>query len=238
MPIRATTQQIIDAAADELGLPRESLLPGLIGQVGTQSLALLNSIGDDMVKEHDWQFLQKVATLNGDGVTSDFTLPTDFGRIVNQTLWSTNNKLPMEGPLSPQAWGWVKYGIVSAGVFYRYRILSNKLAIFPTPTSGEVFNFFYISKNWVLDDDAVTYKDSTDAGGDTPIFDRGIMKKALKVRLWGQKGFDTTSLVKEFQDDLAIEKAQDQGGSVINLSSTRNNILLDPRRNIPDGDWN
>lgn len=238
MSLTATTQEIIDASFDELGLPRESLVVGLIGQVGTQSLALLNSIGDDLVKEHDWQFLQQVATLNGDGVTDEFDLPSDFGRIVDQTMWSSNNKLPMEGPLSPQAWGWVQYGIVSAGVFYRYRILNDKLAIFPTPADGEVFNFFYITKNWVLDDDLVTYKDTTDAGADVPRFDRGLLKKALKVRLWGQKGFDTTALVREYQDDLAIEKAQNQSAPVISLCSSRNNILLDPRRNIPDGDWN
>ena len=236
--ITGTTQYIIDAVCDQLGLPREILVAGLIGQVGTQALSLLNTLGTDLIKTHDWQFLEEIATLNGDGVTSEFDLPADFGRVVNQTEWSSNNKLPMEGPLSPQAWGWVKYGIVSAGVFYRYRILGNKFAIFPTPSSGETFNFFYIKKNWVLDDDGVTYKDTTDAELDIPQFDRNLLIKGLKVYLWGQKGFDTTSLLKEFDDELALEKAQTQGAAAINLSSTRNSILLDPRRNIPDGDWN
>lgn len=238
MAITATTQYIIDAACDELGLPRQSLVAGLIGQIGTQALSLLNSLGDDLVKAHDWQFLEATATFNGDGTTTEFALPSDFGRIVNQTTWSTNNKLPMEGPLSPQAWGWVQFGIVSAGVFYRYRILGNQLAVFPAPTSGEVIKFYYIKKNWVLDDDAVTYKDSTDAGADTPQFNRSLLIKGLKVRLWAQKGFDTTLIGKEFYDELAMEKGQDQGAPVLNLSSTRNSILLDPRRNIPDGDWN
>ena len=238
MPIQATTQYIIDAACDELGLPRQTLVPGLIDQLGVQSLAFLNSCGSELVKAHDWQFLEGQATINGDGTTTEFTLPANFGRIVDQTTWSTNNKLPMEGPLNSQSWGWVQFGIVSAGVFYRYRILGNKFAVFPTPPSGEVFNFFYIKKNWVLDQDAVTYKDITDDGLDTPLFDRNLLIKCLKVKLWGQQGFDTTALAKEYSDELSIEKAQSGSAPVLNLSSTRNSILLDPRRNIPDGDWN
>lgn len=236
--ITGTTQYIIDAAFDQLGLPRESLVPGLIGQTGTQALSLLNTLGTDLIKAHDWQFLEATATLNGDGVTTEFALPSDFGRIVNQTEWAANNKIPMEGPLSPQAWGWVQYGIVSAGVFFRYRLLHNTFAIFPTPGASEVFNFFYIKKNWVLDDDGVTYKDTTDNGDDIPLFDRNLLIKGLKVALWGQKGFDTTSLVKEYDDELAQEKAQNQGAPTICLSSSGNLYLLDARRNIPDGDWN
>lgn len=238
MPIQATTQYIIDAATDELGLPRQTLVAGLIDQIGTQSLALLNSCGSELVKAHDWQFLEGQATINGDGTTTEFTLPADFGRIVDQTQWSSNTNLPMEGPLNAQSWGWVQFGIVSAGVFFRYRILGNKFAVWPTPGASEVLRFYYIKKNWVLDQDAVTYKDITDDALDTPLFDRNLLIKCLKVKLWNQQGFDTTSLAKEYYDELTIEKAQSGSAPVLSLSSTRNRILLDPRRNIPDGDWN
>lgn len=233
----ATAQQIVDRASNELGLATSTLTTGLITQVGTQSLALLNSLGEDLVKAHDWQFLEATATFTGDGTTTEFTLPTDFGRVVSQTVWSTNNSLPMEGPLTSQAWGWVQFGIVSVGVFYRYRILHNKLAVFPTPGVGEEIKFYYIKKNWVLDNDGVTYKEGVTDGDDTPLFDRGLLTKGLKVRLWGQKGFDTTALAKEFNDDLSTAKAQNQGAPVIRLAGAADSILIDPRRNIPDGNW-
>lgn len=233
----ATTQAIIDRACNELGLPTSSLTTGLITQLGTQSLSLLNSLGEDLVRAHDWQFLEATATFVGDGVTSEFTLPTDFGRVVNQTVWSSNNKLPMEGPLTAQSWGWVQFGIVSVGVFYRYRILHNKLAVFPTPAVGDEIKFYYIKKNWVLDGDGVTYKDSTDGNGDTPLFDRSVLIKGLKVRLWGQKGFDTTLLTDEYNDVLDAEMAQNQAAQAIRLAGSSDSILIDPRRNVPDGGW-
>lgn len=238
MAILMTAQQLLDAAFDELGLPRESIEPGAAGQNGIQAMALMNSLGDDLVMEHDWQFLQETATFNGDGVTSEFDLPADFGRIVDQTIWASSDRLPVRGPLSPQEWGWVQYGIVSGGVFFRYRILNDKIAVFPVPGVGETFNFFYIKKNWVVRADGTTYVDSVALPTDTPLFSRGVMKKGLKVRLWGQKGFDTTALSKEYDDDLAMEKAQSQSGPVINLSRSNDNILIDPFRNIPDRDWN
>lgn len=233
----ATTQAILDRALDELGLPTSELALGNPSQIASQSLALLNALGEDLVRVHDWQFLEGTATLTGDGSTDEFDLPTDFGRVVNQTVWSSNNKLPMEGPLSSKAWGWVNFGIVSAGVFYRYRILGNKMVVYPTPSSGEEINFYYIKKNWVLDNDGSTMKDSTDAGDDTPQFDKSLLIKGVKVRVWAQKGFDTTHLAKEFNDQLDVEKAQNQGAQLIRLSGPTDSILIDPRRNVPDGDW-
>ena len=233
----ATAQQIVDRACNELGLATSSLVPGLINATGTQSLSLLNTLGDDLVTAHDWQFLEGIVDLVGDGVTSEFDLPADYGRTVNQTLWSTNNKLPMEGPMSQQQWGWLNYGIVSVGVFYRYRILNNKMAVFPALRAGEHVKFYYIKKAWVIDQDTVTMKDLIVNGGDSPIFDRNLMIKGLKVRLWNQKGFDTTSLTREYDELLHAYLAQNQGAPVIKMSGRAATILLDPRRNVPDGNW-
>ena len=233
----ATVQTIVDRACNELGLATSSLTSGLITQLGTQSVALLNSLGNDLVRAHDWQFLEATATFVGDGSTDEFVLPTDFGRIVNQTAWSSSTRLPMYGPLSSQQWGWISFGIVSVGVYYRYRILNNKLHVSPVPPVGETITFYYIKKNWVLDDDGVTYKDIIENSGDTPVFDRELLIRGLKLRLWGQKGFDTTALSDEYNDFLEAEKGQNQGANVISLSGRHSTILIDPMRNVPDGDW-
>ena len=233
----ATVQAIVDRASQELGLPTASLDPGLIEQIGLQSMALVNALGDDILRAHDWQFLEETATLVGDGSSSEFDMPADFGRIVNQTTWATTNRMPMGGPLTAQQWGWCQFGIVSVGLIYRYRILHNKLAVFPTPGLGEEIKFYYIKKNWALSSNGVTYIDEVTAGGDVPLFDRSLMVKGLKARLWAQKGFDTTSLAQEFNDELSAYKAQDQGAPVIHLAGYWDPLLIDPRRNIPEGNW-
>lgn len=233
---RATAQYIVDRSAQELGISSSSLNPDLINQIGQQALAMLNSLGDELVREYDWQFLEGSANLIGDGTTTEFDLPSDFGRIVNQTAWSASNKLPMNGPLNSQVWGWVQHGIVSVGIFYRYRILNDKLVTFPALASGEVANFYYIKKDWVQSKDGISMTDTVVWPEDKPVFDRSLMIKGLKNMLWGQKGFDTTALAKAYNDELALQFSQSQGAPVIDLSNSASSILI-TTRNIPDGNW-
>lgn len=231
----ATAQEIVDRSTNELGLAHSELISGAITQIGIQALALMNSLGEDLVRAHDWQFLEKTATFVGDGFSTSFPLPSDFGRIVNQTAWSIGQRQPMDGPTSPQMWGWLKMGLVSGDILFRYRILADRLEIFPTPGAGEQIQFYYISKRWVL---AVSggYADTVINSADKPLFDRSLMIKGVKARLWAQKGFDTSVLAREYNDALQAIKAQDQGMPTIYLSGRRDFHLIDGQ-NVPDGSW-
>jgi len=230
----ATALEIINAACHELGLPTVSLSGATGDTLGSQSLALLNALGQELVRIHDWQFLEKVMTFTGDGIVSEFDLPADFGRQVNQTQWATSMRRPMMGPDSPQVWSWSQYGIVSTGVYFRYRILGNKYHVFPLPGVNEEFALYYISKNWVLDQDPPTnYKDHITKTGDTPLFDERLMISGLKIKLWAQKGFDTTVLQDEFNYLLAIVKAQTQGARVIDLTGSCRTLYIS-WTNIPE----
>lgn len=237
MTVRATAQFIVDSAHNELGLVSSPIGSSQEGQTTTQALALLNRMGDDAVAVHDWQFLMKTSNFVGDGVTSEFPMPADFGRIVNQTQWSSAMKRPMQGPLTSQQWGWTQFGIVSVGVYFRYRIHDDKIAVFPTPGNGEEFNFYYITKNWVEDGaNPGTYKDSITSADDIPLFDRNLMISGVKVKLWSAKGFDTTNLSREFNYALEVSKGQNQGAPILDLSGAWGFHLLDIN-NIPDGSW-
>ena len=128
MPTYATADQIINAAAQELGLPPVSLSSAANDATGFQMLGLLNALGDELVRMKDWQFLEQIMEFTGDGTTTTFPLPDDYGRQINQTQWATKDNRPMRGPDSASVWSWSQYGIVSVGVYYRYRIISTPLA--------------------------------------------------------------------------------------------------------------
>jgi hypothetical protein len=232
-----TAINIINAASQELGLGVVSLSSASTGNVGYQLLGLLNALGSELLRIHDWQNLVSTETFSGDGVATTFDLPDDFGRQINQTQWDTSSRRPMAGPDSPQVWAWNQYGIVSVGIWYRYRIVGNQYNIYPTPANGEDFALYYISKNWVQDaDDPADMKSTISKSGDIPQFDSRLLINGLKAKFWGQKGFDTTTLQREFTDMLIAEKGQSQGAPVINLSGNSGSYLLG-WGNIPDGSW-
>jgi len=238
MAVQADALTIVNQALQELGLPQApTVISPLDDQTGFQLLGLVNMMGTQLVKSHDWQFLEKIATFAGDGVTSEFDLPPDFGRIVNQTQWSSANRRPMFGPMSPQGWSWIQFGIVSVGVYYRYRILRNKFHVFPTPSLGETINFFYISRNWVYDPVVDLYKDKVENDLDEPVFDQFLMVCGCKFKLWNAKGMDATDLGNQLAFMVEAEKAQSGGAPVISLDS-RWDYLYISGQNVPDGSWN
>lgn len=238
MPVLKTAQEILNAANAELGLPAATFNGPPGDQTGRQASAMIQAIGDDLCRVHDWQFLESFYTFIGDGSTDAFALPTDFGRIVNQTLWATTDSQLVQGPVGPQTWGWLKYGLVSTdGTPYRYRVLNNEVRIHPAPADGAEFLFYYIKKNWIYTYITNVEKNTLSLAGDRPMFDGRLMVSALKVRLWGQKGFDTTQVQQEFNFVLASEKSISQGAPVIDLTGGRHSYLISSG-NLPEGNWN
>lgn len=229
---------LVNSALQELGLPQSTtIVSEQDDQTGFQTLGLFNALGNQLIKVHDWQFLEGEATFIGDGVTSAFDLPADYKRFVNQTQWASKNKRPMFGPMSPQGWSWIQFGIVSVGVYYRYRIINNKFHVFPTPGVGEEFHFYYIKKDWVFDPITLTYKDRIENDGDENVFEDYMMIAGMKFKLWAAKGMEASELGREFEYMLATEKAQTQGAGVISLDS-RWEFLYISGQNVPDGSWN
>lgn len=236
-----TALSLVNRALQEIGLPQaQTIISVQDDQTGFQMHGLLNALGTQLCRVHDWQFLEKTVTLVGDGVTTEFDLPADYGRMVNQTQWSSKNRRPMYGPMTPQGWSWVQFGIVSVGVYYRYRIIGNKFCVFPTPAAGEEIHFYYISKNWVYDPVALpapVYKDTVTLDTDTTVFDDFLMIAGMKYKLWSAKGMEATELNQEFQYMLNAEKSQTQGAPVIALDSRWEQLYISGQ-NVPDGSWN
>ena len=238
MPITATAQSILDSANTGLGLPPSQIGFTSTDQTGRQIITMLNDVGLDLCRAHDWQFLISVATFTGNGVAESFPMPLDFGRAVNQTLWATSERKFVCGPKSPQYWGWLKYGIdaPSSMTDYRYRVIQNTFEIFPTVPDQQEVKFYYINKNWVKDGTTGEMKDTITAGNDIPVFDKRLLSAAIKVRLWGQKGFDTTEVTAEFNFLLASEKGISQGAEVLSLTGGGGHFYIDDM-NVPEDSW-
>jgi hypothetical protein len=232
-----TVETIVNDALKSLGLPSVSYVTGGSNEYAIQCLALLNQRCKRIYREIDWQYHQKTATFTGDGVITQFDLPADWGRQVDQTAWDASNRAMLGGPVSPMEWGWLQYGITAAGTYYRYRILQDKFSVFPVPANATVFKLAYVKSDWAAAAGTGTRISKLTAGGDIPDFSEDVLVAGLKLDLWAAKGFDTTQLDEDYRRLLSMEKAQNTGGRVIDLSGMQGQFLIDPSSGIDEGNW-
>lgn len=231
-----TLLQLVQDAADELSLNRPGIVASSQDQDVRQLQALANALGNELVKSWEWQLLLSEYTFTTTTATQ-YALPSDYDRLVNDTQWDRTSRWPGIGPVSSQDWAWLKGQQIASVPRYRFRILGNQFTVYPTPSSGYTYAFEYVKKNWIVAVDGVTYKSRFTADDDTHLFDDRLMVSGLKAKYLAAKGLDSTIAQQEFLERLEMCKAHDQAAPKLSLGPR----LIDPllgMQNIFDGNWN
>lgn len=231
--------QIAKQAAMELGLPPPTELVTSQEQTSIQLLALINSAGNELVGMFDWEFLQKTENIVTVADQQGYPKPSDFNRMLDQTLWDGNNRRPAYGPVSPQGWQVLNNAVVSVGPFARYRVAGQQLEFLPIPgQSGMNFNYIYVSDGWVqtyLDPNAYSQFVTNDL--DTILFDFWLMVKFLKMKMWQAKGLDSTTYTQDFTRAFDAYTGHDHGAPILSVTRVWQSPWL-TTANVPDGSWN
>lgn len=185
--------------------------------------------------------LNMPATVTGTTVSltfkkQDFTLPTDYDRLVADTNWDRVNFWRMHGPKSSQEWQWIHSGLIAASVASRFRLYDNKFRITPAPSSSEeVFAYEYVSNYTVIASGGTSAtKTASTADTDQFVFPDDLMLAGLKYYFLKAKKLDFAVEMAEYADILATRKAQDVPVSVQSLSP----MPFDPLDvNTSEGNW-
>ena len=159
-------------------------------------------------------------------------MPDDFERITNRTQWDKTKHWESLGPEDAQQWQWLKSGYISTGPRIRWRILDNQFQIWPPMNTNEYLGWEYKSKGFARAADG-TVKNSFTADSDTTVLDDRIFVLGTKLKYWSIKGFDTTTLVQEYQRYLSVAKAQDKGAANLSFAPYPSKVLIG-YANIPD----
>jgi len=238
----STVLEVLQTAASEMGLQQpQAAFDNPSDLTAVQLGALYNATGEMLVKRRVWRRLfreHSFVTVVGQGA---YPLPPDFARPISQTEWDRSNLWPMIGPESPQQWQWLKSGILSTGPRERFRLVGDTLEIWPVPTATSTpspnlnMSFFYVSKYWAEDVDAVPKAKAT-TNSDSCIFEDRLMISGVKLRFFQAKGFDTSAYASEFQSNLDDALAQDSGAPILSLAREPQFPLL-TIYNLPDGNW-
>jgi len=164
-----------------------------------------------------------------------YTLPSGFDRITDRTQYDKSKRWEMLGPETPQQWQWLKSSYISTGPRIRWRIMGQKFQIWPLTSTNEYLSFEYISANWATSSTGVGQTSFT-ADTDTCIFPDRLMILGIKKKYFEIKGFDTSSFQRDYDMQLNIAKANDQGSATLSLAPRTANVLIG-WENIPDANY-
>ena len=177
------------------------------------------------------------ATATATGVTITFgqikyAMPSDYARMVDKTQYNKSNRWAILGPKDAQEWQWLKSSYVTTGPRMRFRMIGNKFTIYPAPNAVLVMGFEYISNAWVQAQDG-TRKSKFTLDTDTSLFPDRLLVLGTKLKFFEIKGFDTTSVLQDYQRELSKWKASESGADTLSLSPRYPDLLL-TQNNLPD----
>lgn len=239
-----TAAQIINGAAAEAGIPSVTDPYASTDPAFVQLRTLLGSAGQELLVLYEWQKFVKTHTITTvvPPDTGNYSLPADFGYMIDQTGWTpTNggNGLPLGGPLSEQDWTYlVNTNLASSTIYVSFKIADEQIQVLPQPPpTGIIINFEYISRYWVAAAATTTgTKGVPTQSDDVILYEPILIKKFLKLRFLEAKGFDTTAAVGQFLTMFQAWTGRDTSAQVLNMARSRFFPYLG-YRNIPETNY-
>ena len=156
---------------------------------------------------------------------SQYSLPSDYDRLVDRTQWDKTKHWEMLGPESAQQWQWLKSGYIASGPRLRWRLLGQYFQIWPLISTSEYLGFEYISNGWATTVAGVSQSSFT-ADTDTCIFPTRLMVLFTKMKYMEIKGFDASAMARDFKRFLDIAKAEDAGAATLSFAPKPSQVLI------------
>lgn len=156
---------------------------------------------------------------------AQYSLPSDYDRLVDRTQWDKTKHWEMLGPESAQQWQWLKSGYIASGPRLRWRLLGSYFQIWPLISTSEYLGFEYISNGWATSAAGVS-QSSFLADTDTCIFPTRLMVLFTKMKYMEIKGFDATAMTRDFKRFLDIAKAEDAGSPTLSFAPKPSQVLI------------
>jgi hypothetical protein len=194
-----TILSVIQNASIKIGINRPSQIYALTDRTSYDVQAIIAEAVDAIRDAHDWQILKAITTLTGDAVTTAFTLPTDYDRmLVTANLWSSRYQWAMEHVTDSDRW--IEYlTLTSQMVNGVWSIFGGNLNLLDTGASGmatgDTAKFFYI-KNTIVRDAMSQPKAAFTADSDTFAIDEELLRLCFIWKWKQEKG-------RDYAEDLA-----------------------------------
>ena len=181
---------LIQGVADRVGAPLTATIIGSTDSNTRGLLALAQGEGKQLASRDNfaWQVLQKEYTFQTVISQEAYSLPSDFAKLMNETVYDRSRNRYVVGPIDYKTWNSQKAMLVTR-VDPGFRLRGNQILIMPVPTAVSTIAFEYVSKNWCKSA-SDTEQNAWAADTDTGILDEDLMALGIVWRWLKSQGFD------------------------------------------------
>ncbi len=179
-----------------------------------QIMALLNEVLEELVDRFVFEELINETTFTTTVLENQGSIyaiaPNGFDRIIDDTIYDRTQKIPIYGPIGPQAWQQAK-AFVPIGPLYRFRIRGGNLLFNPVAAAGHTCAFEYISKNVIQDPIGGGYKAAFTLDTDSFILNSRLLTQGLRWKWKCEKGLPYAQ-EKDLWETSCLNEAGRSGG--------------------------
>lgn len=218
-----TFLQLVQAAADEIGIPQPSAIIGQVDDQSRQLLALANREGKEFSArakgQGGWQKLHKEHTFTTVNGTNNYALPTDFEYFAQRSFWDDAYRWELLGPIPAQQKQLLRYGLDVSGPRRRFYVRNDRLYLDPTPdTDGQTIAFDYYSNAWCSSSGGTAQTQWT-ADTDLYLLDEDCFVLGMKWRYLRAKGLDYAQEASDYEMETQRVLSRDGGSIDLSLST-------------------
>lgn len=211
-------------AAIELNQTEPVTLFSTTDQFAKELRTQANKSATAIAKLYDWQALLTLKTLTGDGSSTSFSLPTDYGRMErNADLLTSSFGCKLRKTRDVNQWLDFQINTLSAVSPGYWIILGGAMQILPAIALADTVKFYYV-KNTIITGAASAAQTAFLADADTFNLSERLLTLSIIWRWRAQKRKDYAEDLKNFEIALAEEITADKGSRVLTVGRQRNRI--------------
>lgn len=156
-------------------------------------LAAARKVGEELVRDYDWQELSRTATVTTSNGDSLYELEDDYERLAPDTMWDADQDRPMLGNTTRRQWAAITNSNISANLTYHWRLFGGQIQVNPTPSSAFDFNYEYLSKVYCESSGGVERTDGWVADTDVPLLPADLFIHGIRYYFGDSKNLPGTS---------------------------------------------
>ncbi len=198
-------------------------------------LACAKEVGEEFVRDHDWQELRRKATVTTVASTRTYALESDYEKAVPDTMWNEETFRRMIGHTPSRKWAALSNSQVDPGITFYWRLFGGVIELEPTPASVFNFNYEYLSRNYCASSGGTEQAEWTD-DTDVPLLRSDLFTKGIEYYFRKTKSLPYGDAEAEYDAILNGRTTNNVPSGAVDLGAGNWNprFSVDRRLNIPD----